>query len=44
MITSIVKAVGFNYKVRGAKPITNRRAMSNDVSEFKSFDYKRKIL
>jgi release factor glutamine methyltransferase len=36
---NIVKSVGFNYKERGAKPIDNRRATSNDVSEFKSFDY-----
>ncbi|MEY4463131.1 MAG: UDP-N-acetylmuramoylalanine--D-glutamate ligase [Pseudomonadota bacterium] len=35
----IVKSVGFNYKERGAKPIDNRRATSDDVSEFKSFDY-----
>ncbi|HJD59961.1 MAG TPA: bifunctional peptide chain release factor N(5)-glutamine methyltransferase PrmC/tRNA (guanosine(46)-N7)-methyltransferase TrmB [Rickettsia endosymbiont of Omalisus fontisbellaquei] len=36
---NIVKSVGFNYKERGAKTIDNRRATSNDVSEFKSFDY-----
>ncbi|WP_040256564.1 bifunctional peptide chain release factor N(5)-glutamine methyltransferase PrmC/tRNA (guanosine(46)-N7)-methyltransferase TrmB [Rickettsia hoogstraalii] len=37
---NIVKSVGFNYKEQeGAKPITNRRATSDDVSEFKSLDY-----
>jgi len=36
---TIVKAVVFNYKERGAKPITNRRVTSDDVSECKSFDY-----
>lgn len=35
----IVKSVGFNYKEQGAKPIDNRRATSDDGSEFKSFDY-----
>ncbi|AAY60869.1 metal ABC transporter substrate-binding protein [Rickettsia felis] len=39
IIKDIVKSVGFNYKERGAKPITNRRATSDDGSEFKSFDY-----
>ncbi|MCC8467150.1 MAG: palindromic element RPE2 domain-containing protein, partial [Rickettsia endosymbiont of Eriopis connexa] len=36
---SIVKSVGCNYKEQGTKPITNRRATSDIVSEFKSFDY-----
>jgi len=35
----LVKSVEFDYKAQGAKPITNRRATSNDVSEFKSFYY-----
>ncbi|WP_371920398.1 metal ABC transporter solute-binding protein, Zn/Mn family [Rickettsia sp. TH2014] len=39
IIKDIVKSVGFNYKERGAKPITNRRVTSDDGSGFKSFDY-----
>ncbi|MCX4084642.1 palindromic element RPE2 domain-containing protein [Rickettsia hoogstraalii] len=41
---AIVKSVGFNYKERGAKPIDNRRATRDDVSEFKSFDYNIKTI
>jgi len=37
---TIVKSVGFNYKERGATPIIIGETRSNDVSEFKSFDYK----
>ncbi|QQV74729.1 Chaperone protein HscA [Rickettsia tillamookensis] len=35
----IVNSVGFGYKEREAKPITNRRATSDDVCESKSIDY-----
>lgn len=35
----IVNSVGFGYKERGTKPITNRRATSDDVCESKSIDY-----
>ncbi|BBJ31600.1 hypothetical protein RAS_07090 [Rickettsia asiatica] len=40
----IVNSVGFTYKEREAKPITNRRAMSDDVGKSKSIDYKYKDL
>ena len=39
IIKDIIKSVGFNYKERGAKTIDNRRATSDLLSEFKSFDY-----
>ncbi|WCR56784.1 Fe-S protein assembly chaperone HscA [Rickettsia asembonensis] len=35
----IVNSVGFGYKEQGTKPITNRRATSDDVCESKSIDY-----
>ncbi|XVN41842.1 MAG: apolipoprotein N-acyltransferase [Rickettsia endosymbiont of Argas persicus] len=35
---SIVNSVGLRYKERGAKPIDNRRATSDDVGESKSID------
>jgi len=35
-----VNSVGFAYKEQGAKPITNRRATSDEVGESKSIDYK----
>ncbi|HJD55127.1 MAG TPA: zinc ABC transporter substrate-binding protein [Rickettsia endosymbiont of Pyrocoelia pectoralis] len=38
-IRNIVKSVGFNYKERGAKPIIIGETTSDNVSEFKSFDY-----
>ncbi len=38
----IVNSVGFAYKKREAKPITNRRA--NDIGESKSIDYKVTII
>ncbi|HJD56220.1 MAG TPA: bifunctional DNA-formamidopyrimidine glycosylase/DNA-(apurinic or apyrimidinic site) lyase [Rickettsia endosymbiont of Pyrocoelia pectoralis] len=36
---NIVNSAPFAYKERGAKPIDNRRATSDDVGEFKSIDY-----
>ncbi|BBJ32146.1 hypothetical protein RAS_12550 [Rickettsia asiatica] len=36
---SIVNSVGFAYKEQGAKPITNRRATSDNVGKSKSIDY-----
>ncbi|MFY9589991.1 RluA family pseudouridine synthase [Rickettsia endosymbiont of Halotydeus destructor] len=35
-----VKSAPFEYKAQGATPIDNRRATSNDVGEWGSFDYK----
>ncbi|WP_040256178.1 16S rRNA (adenine(1518)-N(6)/adenine(1519)-N(6))-dimethyltransferase RsmA [Rickettsia hoogstraalii] len=40
----IVNSVGFAYKKREAKPINNRRATSDIVSESKSIDYKVTII
>ena len=40
----IVNSVGFGYKKRGAKPIPNRRATSNDIGESKSIDYNNEII
>ncbi|MDJ1288827.1 MAG: palindromic element RPE2 domain-containing protein, partial [Candidatus Midichloria mitochondrii] len=40
----IVNSVGFAYREREAKPITNRRVTSNDVGESKSIDYKVTII
>ena len=40
----IVNSVGFAYKKLEAKPITNRRATSNDIGESKSIDYKVTII
>jgi len=37
---TIVNSVELGYKEQGAKPITNRRATSDDVGKFKSIDYK----
>jgi len=36
---TIVNSASFAYKEQGAKPMTNRRATSNIVSESKSIDY-----
>lgn len=38
--SNIVKSAPFEYKAQGATPIDNRRATSNDVVEWGSFDYK----
>jgi RPE2 domain-containing protein len=40
---AIVNSVKLEYKERGAKPINNRRATSDDVGEFKSIDYKERV-
>ncbi|ABV73530.1 polynucleotide phosphorylase/polyadenylase [Rickettsia canadensis str. McKiel] len=41
---AIVNSVGFGYKERETKPITNRRATSNIVGESKSIDYNKNII
>ncbi|XVN40450.1 MAG: palindromic element RPE2 domain-containing protein [Rickettsia endosymbiont of Argas persicus] len=40
---TIVNSVKLEYKEQGAKPINNRRATSDIVSEFKSIDYKERV-
>ncbi|MCZ6910170.1 MAG: D-alanine--D-alanine ligase, partial [Rickettsia endosymbiont of Ixodes persulcatus] len=39
ILSNIVNSVGLEYKGRGAKPITNRRATNDKVGESKSIDY-----
>jgi len=39
ILSNVVNSVGLEYKERGAKPITNRRATSDEGDESKSIDY-----
>ncbi|XBG66205.1 phosphomannomutase/phosphoglucomutase [Rickettsia sp. Oklahoma-10] len=41
---AIVNSVGFGYKELGAKPITNRKTMSDIAGESKSIDYNENII